>query len=49
MAKEHARDERVKEKEDLQMSKEKGNQIYKFLKNKGFENPLFGMSGNGVH
>ena len=35
--------------EEIVLAKEKGNEVYKFLKGKGFENPLFGFSGNGVH
>lgn len=30
-------------------AKDKGNKIYKFMKNLGFNDPLFGFSGNGVH
>lgn len=35
--------------EQIKKAKAKGNQIYKFLKNLGFNDPLFGFSGNGVH
>lgn len=35
--------------EEIAKAKSKGNEIYKFLKDKGFEKPLFAMSGNGVH
>jgi len=35
--------------EQVELAKQKGNEIYKFLKNKGFEKPLFGFSGNGIH
>lgn len=35
--------------EQIKKAKAKGNQIYKFLKDLGFNDPLFGFSGNGVH
>ena len=35
--------------EQIEHSKKKGNEVYSFLKNQGFEKPIFGFSGNGVH
>lgn len=35
--------------EQIAKAKAKGNEIYKFMKNLGFNDPLFGFSGNGVH
>ena len=35
--------------EQVECAKKKGNDIYMFLKKQGFEKPLFGFSGNGVH
>jgi archaellum biogenesis ATPase FlaH len=33
----------------VEYSKKKGNEVYLFLKNQGFEKPIFAFSGNGVH
>lgn len=33
----------------IQKAKDKGNQIFKFMRNLGFNKPLLGFSGNGVH
>lgn len=33
----------------IQKAKDKGNQIFQFMRNLGFNKPLFGFSGNGVH
>lgn len=35
--------------DQVQLAKDLGNKIYKFLKGIGFEQPVFGYSGNGVH
>lgn len=35
--------------EQLQKAKDIGNNIYKFLKEFGFNNPVLALSGNGVH
>lgn len=35
--------------EELKEAKDLGNRIYKYLKALGFEKPLLGYSGNGVH
>ena len=35
--------------EQVQIAKDLGNKIYQFLKGIGFEQPVFGFSGNGVH
>lgn len=35
--------------EQIQKARAKGNEIYLFMKNLGFNKPLFGFSGNGVH
>lgn len=35
--------------EELKEAKNSGNRIYKYLKELGFEKPLLGFSGNGVH
>lgn len=35
--------------EELKEAKNLGNRIYKYLKELGFEKPLLGFSGNGVH
>lgn len=35
--------------EQMQLSKQKANDIYKFLQNRGFENPIVALSGNGTH
>lgn len=35
--------------DQVQKAKAKGNQLYKFMKNIGFEEPVLGFSGNGVH
>lgn len=35
--------------EQVQMAKDLGNKIYQFLRGIGFEQPVFGYSGNGVH
>lgn len=35
--------------EQIVKAKEKGNNIYRFMKNMGFEEPVVGFSGNGVH
>lgn len=35
--------------EQINKAKAKGNEVYKFMKNLGFSDPLFGFSGNGVH
>ena len=35
--------------EQIVFAKEKGNQVYEFMKQTGFEEPVVGFSGNGVH
>ena len=35
--------------EQVQLAKDLGNMIYQFLRGIGFEQPVFGYSGNGVH
>lgn len=35
--------------EQIQKAKAKGNEIFQFMRNLGFDKPLFGFSGNGVH
>lgn len=35
--------------EQVQLAKDLGNKIYQFLRGIGFEQPVFGYSGNGVH
>lgn len=35
--------------DQIQMAKDKGNEIFQFMRNLGFSQPLFGFSGNGVH
>jgi len=35
--------------EELKAAKDLGNKIYKYLSDLGFEKPLLGFSGNGVH
>lgn len=35
--------------EQIQQAKDLGNKIYKYLRDFGFEKPIFGFSGNGVH
>lgn len=35
--------------EQLAMAKAKGNEVFKFMKDQGFNNPLMAYSGNGVH
>lgn len=35
--------------EQLQKAKERGNQIYMFMKNLGFNDPVTALSGNGIH
>lgn len=35
--------------EQLQKSKERGNRIYVFMKNLGFNDPVTALSGNGIH
>lgn len=35
--------------EQLQEAKERGNQIYIFMKNLGFNDPVTALSGNGIH
>ena len=35
--------------EELNLAKEMGNKVYKFLEGVGFENPLRAYSGNGIH
>lgn len=35
--------------EQIEKAKKKGNEIFGFIKRLGFENPLLGFSGNGVH
>ena len=35
--------------QQIQLAKDKGNEIYRFLRNVGFEKPVFAHSGNGVH
>lgn len=33
----------------IEKAKAKGNKLYSFMKNLGFEEPVMGLSGNGVH
>ena len=33
----------------IEKAKKKGNKLYTFMKNLGFEEPVMGFSGNGVH
>lgn len=33
----------------LELAKEKGRKVYAYLKQEGFEDPVIGMSGNGIH
>ena len=35
--------------EQIRKAKEKGNEIFRFMRDLGFEKPLSGFSGNGVH
>lgn len=35
--------------EELQKSKDKANQVYRYLKNEGFEQPIVAYSGSGTH
>lgn len=35
--------------EQIALAKKKGNQVYDFMKQTGFEEPVVGFSGNGVH
>lgn len=35
--------------EQIQKAKAKGNEIYQFMRDQGFDKPLCGFSGNGVH
>lgn len=35
--------------DQIEKAKSKGNKIYSFMKNLGFEEPVMGFSGNGVH
>lgn len=35
--------------EQIAMAKKKGNDVYKFMRDLGFEQPILGFSGNGVH
>jgi archaellum biogenesis ATPase FlaH len=35
--------------EELALAKKKANEVYQFLKNEGFNQPLVVLSGNGVH
>lgn len=35
--------------DQIQKAKDKGNAVYKFMASVGFEQPLLGFSGNGVH
>ena len=35
--------------EQIALAKEKGNQVYAFMKQIGFDGPVVGFSGNGVH
>ncbi len=35
--------------EELDYAKQKANEIYAYLKNKGFSEPIIALSGNGVH
>ncbi len=35
--------------EQVEKAKAKGNEVYNFMKNLGFEKPVMGFSGNGVH
>ncbi|WP_202800867.1 hypothetical protein, partial [Pelosinus fermentans] len=35
--------------EQLRKAKERGNQIYVFMKNLGFNDPVTALSGNGIH
>ncbi|GKH33495.1 hypothetical protein EAI28_15055 [Faecalicatena contorta] len=35
--------------EEIELAKVKANEVYVYLKNNGFEEPIVAMSGNGVH
>lgn len=35
--------------EELELAKKKANEVYQFLKNEGFNQPIVVLSGNGVH
>lgn len=35
--------------DQIEKAKSKGNKLYSFMKNLGFEEPVMGFSGNGVH
>lgn len=37
------------DEEQISKAKSKGNKLYTFMKNLGFEEPVMGFSGNGVH
>ncbi len=35
--------------EQIALAKKKGNEVYAFMKQNGFEEPIVGFSGNGIH
>lgn len=35
--------------EELQKSKDKANEVYRYLKNSGFQEPVIALSGSGIH
>lgn len=35
--------------EEIQLAKNKGNEVYQYMRNAGFEEPVIALSGNGVH